>query len=445
MTSDPAVLLQLRIASENDVFLARQRGRRSPRSSGSKTRTRCGWPRRSARSAGSCRRCPSLPRSPCPWSPRRPPPWWSRPDGSASSRRSGCRTARRRRGPRRRRPADRCRELTWAADGGSVTLTKVLPPGAPPLTRARIAQLRAGQSTRGRATRWTHCVSRTTTCSRRWRTSRPARRTSSRPTPSWRRPTAASWRCTRTVRRAGADQPGRRRAVRRARRGQHPAQGGQRVEEPVLGKRQPRAAHAAQLVLGLARLLLIRASDAAHRRAAAQVEMIHDSGAMLLSLVNELLDVAKAESGRLEPHPEPTELRTVLDQVRASMAPLASPDVALVVEDPPNTPPPRHRPAAAGAHPAQPGQQRAQVHRAGRGPLPRQCGRRTAGHRRVRHGHRHPREEHRSRVFEEFHQVPGPLQATGRGTGSGCPMPAGSPCCWAAALELDSEVDRGRP
>ena len=41
-------------------------------------------------------------------------------------------------------------------------------------------------------------------------------------------------------------------------------------------------------------------------------------------------------------------------------------------------------------------------------------------------------EEHLERVFEEFFQVPGPIQARARGTGSACRTPAGWPSCWAA-------------
>jgi signal transduction histidine kinase len=63
--------------------------------------------------------------------------------------------------------------------------------------------------------------------------------------------------------------------------------------------------------------------------------MIEQSGVMLLNLVNELLDMAKAEFGRLEPHLQPVDLGAVFDELRATLRPLAAtPEVVLTVEDP---------------------------------------------------------------------------------------------------------------
>jgi CheY-like chemotaxis protein len=54
----------------------------------------------------------------------------------------------------------------------------------------------------------------------------------------------------------------------------------------------------------------------------------------LLALVNQLLDLAKAESNRLEPRWSRVDIATVFRQLRGTLRPLARPDVALVVVDP---------------------------------------------------------------------------------------------------------------
>jgi hypothetical protein len=61
-------------------------------------------------------------------------------------------------------------------------------------------------------------------------------------------------------------------------------------------------------VLGISRLLLDPAGGRLDPEQRHQVELIRDGGAMLLSLVNELLDVAKAESGQIGATIVPTDL-----------------------------------------------------------------------------------------------------------------------------------------
>ena len=141
--------------------------------SGSTTRTRCGWPRRSASSCRELSGSPSPPSSPCPWSPRRRPALviaatWV---GQSPARRvrpssphvEGLAAAAR---------LTDSRELTWRADGGSRRADQACcPPAQPPLTRGAHRRLRqACRACAGRATRWTPCGSRTRTCSTRWRT-----------------------------------------------------------------------------------------------------------------------------------------------------------------------------------------------------------------------------------------------------------------------------------
>jgi signal transduction histidine kinase/CheY-like chemotaxis protein len=87
-------------------------------------------------------------------------------------------------------------------------------------------------------------------------------------------------------------------------------------------------------ILGLARLLLepdgeVLTDDQRH-----QVELVRASSTDLLGLVNELLDLAKAESGRLEPEVGGVSLVELLGDLRGTMRPLAREGVQLVVEEP---------------------------------------------------------------------------------------------------------------
>ena len=65
-------------------------------------------------------------------------------------------------------------------------------------------------------------------------------------------------------------------------------------------------------IIGLARLLADSASDPLTAEQARQVGLIRSSAADLLALVNELLDLAKAESGRIEPNWADVDLRARL-------------------------------------------------------------------------------------------------------------------------------------
>ncbi|WP_258177567.1 ATP-binding response regulator, partial [Streptomyces solincola] len=86
-------------------------------------------------------------------------------------------------------------------------------------------------------------------------------------------------------------------------------------------------------VIALAQLLLAADAEALTAEQHRQVSLIASSGNTLLALVEELLDTAKAESGRLEPHLRETDLRTVLYQLRGTLAPAAGAEVELDIED----------------------------------------------------------------------------------------------------------------
>jgi signal transduction histidine kinase len=198
-------------------------------------------------------------------------------------------------------------------------------------------------------------------------------------------------------------------------------------------------------VVGLCRLLLDTGSDPLTGEQRYQVQLIEESGTMLRNLVNDLLDVAKAESGRIDANPEPVDLRAVFDQLRSTLRPLAAaPDVALVVEDPVAGGSLVTDPVLLGrilrnlvsnglkftergevrcrvrALPAQ-GWLEIMVADTGIGIPP----------------------EHQQQVFEEFHQVPGRLQARASGTGLGLPYARRLAGILGGSLHLHSEPGRG--
>jgi signal transduction histidine kinase len=89
-------------------------------------------------------------------------------------------------------------------------------------------------------------------------------------------------------------------------------------------------------VIGLARLLGDPLSEPLGSEQRRQVELISGSAGDLLTLVNDLLDLAKAEAGRIEPEWADVDLRAVFGQLRGTLRPLATrPDVDFVVDEPP--------------------------------------------------------------------------------------------------------------
>jgi signal transduction histidine kinase len=88
-------------------------------------------------------------------------------------------------------------------------------------------------------------------------------------------------------------------------------------------------------IIGLGRLLSDDASDPLTPDQNRQVELIRGSAADLLSLVNDLLDLAKAEAGRLEPTWTDVDLKAVFGQLRGTLRPLTTrSEVDFVVEEP---------------------------------------------------------------------------------------------------------------
>ncbi|GGJ74826.1 hypothetical protein GCM10010123_00950 [Pilimelia anulata] len=89
-------------------------------------------------------------------------------------------------------------------------------------------------------------------------------------------------------------------------------------------------------VIGLSRMLTDHASDPLSADQVTQVTLIHDSARSLLVLVNDLLDLAKAEAGHLEPTWSDIDLVLLLGQLRGTLRAIGTrPGVELVIEDPP--------------------------------------------------------------------------------------------------------------
>jgi signal transduction histidine kinase/CheY-like chemotaxis protein len=78
-------------------------------------------------------------------------------------------------------------------------------------------------------------------------------------------------------------------------------------------------------IIGLTRLLAVPAPDgtALDAERLYQVELIRNSGTTLLALVNDLLDVAKAESGQLHVDPAQVDLPALLGRLRGLARPMA--------------------------------------------------------------------------------------------------------------------------
>jgi signal transduction histidine kinase len=88
-------------------------------------------------------------------------------------------------------------------------------------------------------------------------------------------------------------------------------------------------------IMGLARLLADPGSDPLTAEQHHQVELLGSSAGDLLALVNELLDLAKAESGRLDPTWTTVDLRALFAQLRGTLKAIATrPEVDLVVTEP---------------------------------------------------------------------------------------------------------------
>lgn len=192
-------------------------------------------------------------------------------------------------------------------------------------------------------------------------------------------------------------------------------------------------------IIGLSRLLADEPSGEEQRH---QVELIRTSATDLLTLVNDLLDLAKAEAGRVEPNWTEVDLKALFGQLRGTLRPLASrPEVDFRIDEP----------AVLALR-----SDEVLLARVLRNLLTNALKFTAAGE--VRLGVRRvdgdvefvvsdtgtgiPPELH-ERIFEEFYQVPGSRPIDGRGTGLGLPYARRLAAILGGALRVDSAVGRG--
>jgi CheY-like chemotaxis protein len=75
-------------------------------------------------------------------------------------------------------------------------------------------------------------------------------------------------------------------------------------------------------ILGYSEMLMEDAEDAGQEDSVADLKKIHQSGTHLLALINDVLDLAKVESGKMEALAESFEVDTLIDEVSATAEPL---------------------------------------------------------------------------------------------------------------------------
>jgi protein-histidine pros-kinase len=88
-------------------------------------------------------------------------------------------------------------------------------------------------------------------------------------------------------------------------------------------------------ILGFAGMLLMKLAGPLNPDQEKQLRTVQSSGKYLLSLINDLLDLAKIESGKVELHLQPVVCQNILAEVAAQLAPLAeSKGLQLEVSEP---------------------------------------------------------------------------------------------------------------
>lgn len=195
-------------------------------------------------------------------------------------------------------------------------------------------------------------------------------------------------------------------------------------------------------IIGLGRLITDSSSEDLTEEQRRQIELIRGSASDLLTLVNGLLDLAKAEAGRMEPNWSDVDLKAMFGQLRGTLRPLATrPEVEFVVDEP-----------------AVPVMRSDEVLLAQvlRNLLTNALKFTEAGTVRLRvrqigteveftvadTGTGIPPELH-ERVFEEFYQVPGSKPVSGRGTGLGLPYARRLAGILGGGLRVDSVPGEG--
>ncbi|MCD9902331.1 ATP-binding protein [Streptomyces sp. MT29] len=202
-------------------------------------------------------------------------------------------------------------------------------------------------------------------------------------------------------------------------------------------------------VIALSRLLLAAGSAPLTEEQRRQVSLIDASGQTLFSLVNDLLDMAKAEAGQLEIAAAPVDLRALVGQLGAVMRSTGMPDGVVLL-----TPGPGTLPVAVTDE--------ALLTRILRNLLSNALKFTQKGEVRLEFavapetagqwmtftvtdtGVGIPESE-LTRVFEEFYQVRGPLQRAHRGTGLGLPYARALTELLGGTLRLSTHPRCGHP
>jgi signal transduction histidine kinase len=87
-------------------------------------------------------------------------------------------------------------------------------------------------------------------------------------------------------------------------------------------------------IMALSKILIDRLDGPLSQEQEKQVTFIHNAARELTDMVNDLLDLAKVEAGKIEVHPSEFDVATLLGSLRGMMRPLCtSPNVQLVFDD----------------------------------------------------------------------------------------------------------------
>ena len=87
-------------------------------------------------------------------------------------------------------------------------------------------------------------------------------------------------------------------------------------------------------IMALSKILIDRLDGPLSQEQEKQVTFIHNAARELTDMVNDLLDLAKVEAGKIEVHPAEFDVATLLGSLRGMMRPLCtSPNVQLVFDD----------------------------------------------------------------------------------------------------------------
>ena len=121
-------------------------------------------------------------------------------------------------------------------------------------------------------------------------------------------------------------------------------------------------------IIGLTEMLVANAARFGTEKAQEPLRRVNAAGTHLLGLINQVLDLSKIEAGKLDLNPQTVELAPLIDEVIGTARQLAEQNKnRLVVESAGEPRRPDRRSHAAAANPAQPPEQRLQVHQSGRG------------------------------------------------------------------------------